>query len=309
MVGAGVEEMLADAEPAMDFVSVIVPVYNDAERIRGCLRALAEQSYPRDDYEVIVVDNGSTDHTPDVVREYAVSLVVENEVPGSYAARNAGIAMAKGTILALTDSDCIPAPDWLERAVAQLTGPASPDMLGGRVELFFKDPECPTGVELYESLMAFPQQHYIRDRNFSVTANLFVRRRVFEKAGVFDQTLRSSGDLEWGARAHAHGFSIFYAEDVVVRHPARASFGELYSKLARVAGGKRDLSRQGGHALPKYQDLRSLVPPVKTTFRLLFDERLTGLANRLKVIAVLYFVRYAPYFEKLRLTLGGTPKR
>src|ERR1041384_5139232 len=94
------------------FVSVIVPVWNDAERLGHCLHALEKQTYPAESYEVIVVDNGSTDSVACLVAAYGRARLVSEQRPGSYAARNTGLNLARGQVIAFTDADCLPAPDW-----------------------------------------------------------------------------------------------------------------------------------------------------------------------------------------------------
>ena len=84
-------------------ISVVVPVFNDEARLAGCLDALAMQTWPASHREVIVVDNGSV--PPVALRAGAARVIVERR-PGSYAARNAGVAAAAGEILAFTDADC-----------------------------------------------------------------------------------------------------------------------------------------------------------------------------------------------------------
>src|SRR3954468_3722294 len=108
------------AMAALPVVSVVVPVRDGARVIRGCLDALtAQRGAPP--YEVLVVDNGSTDTTAAAVRAHpsAPTLLAESR-PGSYAARNAGISAATGSILAFTDADCTPAATWLAEAVLAL---------------------------------------------------------------------------------------------------------------------------------------------------------------------------------------------
>jgi glycosyltransferase involved in cell wall biosynthesis len=101
-------------------VSIIVPVKNGAATLAGCIEALLAQDYPRALTEIVIVDSGSTDDTPRVAARYPVTLLTECDIRTSYAARNRGIAQAGGEVIALTDADCTPAPDWLRRLVGPL---------------------------------------------------------------------------------------------------------------------------------------------------------------------------------------------
>ena len=89
------------------YISVIVPVYNGETTIGKCVEALLNQDYPKDKYEVIIVDNNSKDKTAEVIDQYPVTYALEKGTQSSYAARNSAIKMAKGDVLAFTDSDCI----------------------------------------------------------------------------------------------------------------------------------------------------------------------------------------------------------
>src|ERR1044072_31217 len=102
------------------FVSVIVPVWNDAARLDACLRALDMQTYPCELYEIVVVDNDSDEAVGPVVESHGRARLVHEARPGSYAARNTGLAHARGEILAFTDADCLPVEDWIERGVERL---------------------------------------------------------------------------------------------------------------------------------------------------------------------------------------------
>lgn len=183
------------------FVSVIIPVYNDAERLEKCLAALENQTCPQDLYEVIVVDNASDESITRVVDKYQQTSATYEPEQGSYAARNKGITIAKGEIIAFTDSDCIPAPDWIENGVMALKNNPDCGIIGGRIKLFFRDPNRLTAVELYEDLTAFPQKRHIEINNFTPTANLFTHKVFFDKVGKFNYKLKSNGDREIG-RAH-----------------------------------------------------------------------------------------------------------
>lgn len=223
------------------FVSVIIPAHNDAERLVRCLRALEGQTYPTHLYEVIVVDNASDEPIAPALSAYPHARGAYEAQRGSYAARNTGIAVARGEVLAFTDSDCLPAPDWLEQGVAALLGAEHCGGVGGRIEFFFHAPEAPTIVELYDSVMHLDQEEFIRKKQFSVTANLFTFEQVVEQVGLFDSTLESNGDKDWGQRVAARGYRLVYAADACVRHPARRTFRELQRKVTRVVKGAADL--------------------------------------------------------------------
>jgi glycosyltransferase involved in cell wall biosynthesis len=279
-------------------------VWNDAERLRGCLRALETQTYPGHLYEVIVVDNDSTDSLAHAVAPYARARVIHEGSPGSYAARNTGLTHARGEVIAFTDADCIPAHDWLERGVAHLTRGEGCAVVAGRIEIFPRSSEQPNPVEQYEALVALAQREFVRRYRFGATANLFTFREVFARVGPFLAEVKSGGDLEWGRRAVDCGYELEYADNVCVQHPARASLAQLYSKIVRVTGGLHDLKRLKGRAYLEFD--RSLpldfLPPVKAIAAVLREPSLRRRRDRVKVCAVVLFVRYVQAFEKLRLS-------
>jgi glycosyltransferase involved in cell wall biosynthesis len=180
------------------FVSVIIPVFNDGERLRRCLLALGQQTYPRDRFEVVVVDNGSSEDVAAIVAGQAFVTLGHEARPGSYAARNTGLGLARGEVLAFTDSDCLPQPDWIAAGVARLAASPGCGLVAGKISVFFQDPQRPTATELYESLTAFQQHKYIERDHYGATANLFTRRDVFDVVGRFSDGLTSGGDREWG---------------------------------------------------------------------------------------------------------------
>ncbi|MDY7021424.1 MAG: glycosyltransferase family 2 protein [Cyanobacteriota bacterium] len=299
------------------FVSVIIPVYNDAERLKHCLKALDHQTYPQKYYEVIVVDNGSdpTEDIHSVVGLFEQAVCVSENTPGSYAARNHGISVAQGEIIAFTDADCIPAGDWLERGVANLQEKPDCGLVVGRIEIFFKDPENITPVELYESITAFPQKDLLEKYRYGAGANLFTRKQVIETVGVFDAALKSSGDVEWCRRVFDCGYQQIYREEVCVQHPARRSWQELYKRTIRLIGGIYDLQRKKNSNLLS-KDLvfvplllKNLIPPVNFVVNTLLDRRLKNLSQKLQASLVMFVVRYVSAWEILRLRFGGLSAR
>ncbi|MEX1211379.1 MAG: glycosyltransferase [Balneolaceae bacterium] len=243
-------------------VSVILPVYRDWEPLRACLDSLRAQSYPADKLEILIVNN-DPEHScpPDWV--YGESTrVLEESLPGSYAARNRGVREANGEILAFTDADCIPDPDWIERGVEALLATPGLKRIAGIVKLFFRG-EHPGWVEIYEKAFAFPQHSYVEEEAFGVTANLITQREVFDKTGLFDAMLYSGGDREWGQHAEAMGIPVVFTETVVIRHPARSRMGQLLQKNRRAMGGWVQRHR-GQRKEILFMLARLLLPPLGT---------------------------------------------
>lgn len=220
-------------------ISVIVPVFNDAARLGLLLKALAKQTLPPEQWELLVVDNGSTDHPNEVLAPFALARLLHESQPGSYAARNRALTEAKGEILAFTDADCLPEPDWLAQAVNYLDAHPQVDAIGGAIRVFAQDPKRPSLAEAYEMAVAFPQRDYVQRLHYGATANMVTRRRCFDQIGPFDAGLKSGGDENWGQRLYAAGGQIVFLETAVVRHPAR-TWDEMKTKICRVAKGKAD---------------------------------------------------------------------
>jgi glycosyltransferase involved in cell wall biosynthesis len=306
------------------FVSVIVPVFNDSDRLKICLEALQRQTYPKHLYEAIVVDNGSDSNqkTEAVVKQFSQAAIATETRPSSYAARNKGISLAKGEILAFTDSDCIPADDWIQRGVANLLNKPDCSVVGGKVEFFFQNRNRPNTIELYESLTAIPQQYFVEIDKFAATANLFTYKNVFDRVGYFNDRLKSSGDREWGMRVSSSGDRIIYAEDTRVAHPARYSYQQLHQKIIRLAGGfynLGELTMKRGYRLSELiQDLsQELKPPLTTIYYILAGKQLwfwqkldtPDIWQRIQLVLILFLVKFDCAWQKIKLFLGTSSKR
>lgn len=228
-------------------ISVVVPVYNDVPALRRCLAALQRQDYPADEVQVLVVDNASSDDVSAALPDDPRFRLLHEPRRGSYAARNTGVEEATGEVLAFTDSDCIPRPDWLRRGVETLYAVPRPDAIGGAIEIFFPHGSTPrTGPEHFEIRNEFQQRKYIEEWSFAATANVFVTRAVFDEVGPFNPELKSGGDTDWGTRLVGSGRRLVFAPHVVVDHPARSSWRELGRKSVRVANGIADRTQHLG---------------------------------------------------------------
>ncbi|HXH23049.1 MAG TPA: glycosyltransferase [Dehalococcoidia bacterium] len=290
------------------FVSVIIPVLDDPEGLRACLTALAAQTYPAGRFEVVIVDNGSGSPPSDVVAAHDFARLEIEPAPGSYAARNRGIEVARGEVLAFTDADCLPAPDWLERGIAALVAGA-PGIVAGRIEAFPKTPGKPTPVELYDILYGYRQRFAVENNHSCFTANVLCPRSLIEDVGPFDATLLSGGDMEWSRRAHWRGYPVRYADDTLVRTPARGSLRALIRRTRRFAGGSRGLRRLREAGTPWLARPPSRWPVRREDLRLLFSYPQAPVSAKLLTMAVALLVRASFAFESARLRLGARPLR
>ena len=215
-------------------VSVVVPARNAAHDLPTLLAALRRQTLPREDFEVVVVDDRSTDATPDLVRASGFAKLVEAPVRGgSYAARNLAVRLVDAPVLAFTDSDCAPTPTWLEEGLAELASTGA-DLVAGQIEIPLVD-GSPASA-LVDAARHLNQEKAVAD-GFGATANLFVQRRVFETIGLFNENLQSGGDTEFGHRARAAGLTLVLAANAVVVHPARGTPRQLARKAYRLGFG------------------------------------------------------------------------
>ena len=235
-----------------------MPVRNGSATVVACLDALAAQR-GAPPFEVIVVDNGSTDETVNAVAAHPLAVHLETEhVTGSYAARNRGAREARGAILAFTDADCVPEPAWIAEGAAVLAHGA--DLAGGPIIPLASD--APTIWERYDTAAYLDQQHHVEIDGFAATANLLVRRSVFDAVGGFDQSLRSSGDVDFCRRSRAAGYTLAYAPAARVRHEPRTTLRETWKLHRRLGAGWTALERRG--AWPRIPDDRALRPALGT---------------------------------------------
>ena len=286
-------------------VSVVVPHYNDLGGLEKCLASLQAQTYPADRFEVLVADNASPQGVAAVEAVVGararVVLVAER---GAGPARNGGVALATGEILAFIDSDCQARPDWLAQGVAAL--PAY-DFIGGRVTVLVEDESRMTPVEAFERVFAFNFEHYITRMGFTGAGNLFCPRALFHAIGPLKTTV--SEDVEWSRRAVSMGYRLGYAPLAVVGHPARRTWEDLIHKWRRVNSELFALSRGAPWSQTKWL-VRALGLPASAvvhTPRVLFSPELAGARQRFDALCVLYGVRFWRLADAVSL-LGRTAR-
>jgi GT2 family glycosyltransferase len=198
--------------------SVIVPVRNGRHHLELLLAALERQTLPRERFEVLIGDDGSTEPVEDFETEDGWVRVLKGSPRSSYAARNRAAGAPRAPILAFCDADCQPEPDWLEGGIAAVEGSDAKTVAAGRVR--FLVPDRPTVWTLVDMDTTKDHRREVEIGN-AETANLFVRREFFEALDGFDDTIPEHGDFDFALRAVAAGAHLEYAPEAVVWHPTR----------------------------------------------------------------------------------------
>jgi glycosyltransferase involved in cell wall biosynthesis len=216
-------------------VSIIVPCYNESKNIEKVLIALVNQSYPKDCYEIIVVDNNSTDGTYELAKTYHVKVLIE-ERPSSYLARNLGIRNAQYEWLAFIDGDCIPDQRWIENLVRVAIGEncyfvagqtkyiASNDSLANRLLASRHTIEkCRMNVEKFHSVPG---------------GNMLIHHQLFVKYGMFD-AVKSGGDIGFSQKVARYGDRILYEESAIVSHNSDFTNAAFLKRAIKVKSGQQ----------------------------------------------------------------------
>jgi glycosyltransferase involved in cell wall biosynthesis len=195
-------------------VSVIIPVLDEEDVIGQCLGCIARQRFPTDQFEVIVVDNGSVDLTLNIARSFTGLLELTTvRRTNSYipALRNLGAASAKGEFLAFLDADCLASPDWLTQAVEILRCGD-----GGIAGAFYTVPKDSSWVARawYKDMPKLKRGEV----SYVPSGTLFVNRKVFLKLGGFDPTIQTCEDFEFCQRVANAGYRVLAFPELSTVH-------------------------------------------------------------------------------------------
>lgn len=219
------------------FVSIVVPVYNAEATLSLCLESIQAIDYPKDKFEVLVVDNGSTDNSIQIARKFGATVLFETSIKSSYAARNKGIAAAKGDLIAFTDADCIVTPTWLKHLVKEWDD-ESIGCFAGEIEAH----QPRNFIEIFSDRQGMLRQKGTLSCTYlpyTQTANSAYRRDVFEKVGLFIPEMTSGGDGEISWRMQKQlGLGIKFIPEALVYHKHRTSLTGLYRQFQKYERGK-----------------------------------------------------------------------
>lgn len=172
-------------------ISVIVPFYNSQEYLKDCIEGLLAQTCQRDRYEIVLVDNNSTDNSAAIARQYSEIKLLSEAKQSSYAARNSGIRAAQGEILAFIDSDCKPESDWLSSILEAMKNPDVSLALGKR-RYATKNFILSVMAKYEFEKIAYITNQDIKELYYGYTNNMAVRRHVFERVGLFQERSRGA---------------------------------------------------------------------------------------------------------------------
>jgi glycosyltransferase involved in cell wall biosynthesis len=238
-------------------ISIIIPTHNSEKTILSCLNSLKNQSYPRGKYEIIVVDDGSTDNTVNNAKEAGVDRVVTIEPCFQGKARNIGVNVAKGEILAFIDSDCAAKENWLEtmeKEVKNYKAIGGPVVNGNDHSL----------VAWAEYLMEFCGWDEFRKRSivpFVPGCNQVCSKDAFLRAGGFSET-RLSEDVLFGYSLQKAGIKLLFVPELQVRHFCRTKLNKYLANMRLLGKYSTRTSKQVPTIYRRITTTRMYIPLV-----------------------------------------------
>jgi glycosyltransferase involved in cell wall biosynthesis len=297
------------SEHTIPIVSIIIPFFGrDTTRLLACVEAIGEQTLASDQWQLIIVDNNPLPNLRRGLFDPPANVVYQSK-RGSYAARNLGASYASAPIIAFTDADCIPNPDWLERGVGSLSSTPHMHVVAGSVDVFERTKYRPNLSEHFDKSIHLRQDRYVELFSFGATANFFIRKVDFDVIGGFDDRFMSGGDREFCERLVGSNGGVLYCDQAIVKHPARSTPSQILIKNIRGVGAAsvrlkiernswrlRLLCDQVYHSIDRFTLLNG--PGHDASFL-----RLAGLHLLFAAVVIVRMI------ESLRLICGGVETR
>jgi glycosyltransferase involved in cell wall biosynthesis len=292
-------------EKPLPFVSVVVPVFNAESMIGDCIESLLNQDYPKDRYEIIIVNNDSTDGTAEVIRRYPVKYAEERELHTPFAAEDTGIRASRGELLAFCDSDETATPSWVRTLVREMR-----DGCGAVAGPMLPAPHEKGLFMLYAAADANGNNFTeAGDIDIAASGNLMFRREVYEKLGGYNRKMFTGADLELTRRVHSElGLKLRFTPDAVVYHRPRTSLKNLLKHEARngYAGAWLQRDRPKSLAQVLWQTLARLVHHVGALAAALVLFWRGSPRRRLFFTGMNILMLMANLYGKLYYRFGGT---
>jgi len=221
-------------------ISVIVPFYNAKDTIQKCAEALLGQNYPDNDYEIIMVDNNSVDGSQDIVKMFPRIRLVYEMKQSPYAARNRGLKFAKGSIIAFTDSDCIPFNDWLKTIDIVIST--------FNIGIAIGSVATSTRSKILDMLMIYEMtkdkfvfNSHIKNLYYGHTNNMAIAKDVITQIGPFQERTRGADSIFVNHAVDRFGCNLVrYCKEIRVKHLEFNSIKSYYLKMF-IYGRSREL--------------------------------------------------------------------
>jgi glycosyltransferase involved in cell wall biosynthesis len=233
-------------------VSIIIPAYNEEACLPLCLKSIADQDWPKTHLEVIVIDNGSFDSTCDIARASG-AIVLQDDTKNVSGLRNLGAGHARGDILAFVDADCVVSPDWVACAARYFEDDT--------VAAWGSAPKIPENATWVQNTWFIVRQKktHVADVDWLESMNLFVAKKVFMKAGGFDESLETCEDVDFSYRVSAYGKIVSDPSIKVIHLGEAATMAEFFKK--ELWRGRSNFSGAFAHGI-SLKELPSLAVPV-----------------------------------------------
>lgn len=268
-------------------VSIIVPHYQHDIVLKECLTALLSQQY-QGKMQIYVVDNSENYALTHIESHYPDIIFMHEAKAGSYHARNKALQHINDGIVAFTDADCRPHPDWVMHGVMALTQDPQYKQVGGKVMITPHKTGTITLTDLYEMICTMRQDRFIKHTQFAITANLFTYYEVFKDTGFFDGTLKSGGDYRWTHHAHSKGYPLIYSDKAIVEHRAR-NYGQIIHKIKRLTTGKRDGAPKIQNA---FRESIRIAKPDKNIIQDIMQYNDYPISRMKRIMVVLFYLHY-----------------
>ncbi|MCM8799784.1 MAG: glycosyltransferase [Candidatus Omnitrophica bacterium] len=249
------------------FISIVIPVKNDAEILKKCLNSLIELDYPKDSLEIIVADGNSSDNTRKLAESFGAKVVL-NEKEVVVSGRNVGFKVSRGDFIAFTDADCIFDKRWLKNAlkyfkISGVGGVGGPTFLPKEstnfekaVDLIFSLTESFSATAHRKKVLSFKEVNDIPG------CNAIYKREALEKVMPVEEIFLTAEDVWMNYCIKRYGFKLIMAEDVYIWHHRRSSPKRFLHQIYRFSVGRLQVGKRNFNLLHPLHIILGLGLPI-----------------------------------------------
>lgn len=282
-------------------ITVVIPVYNCEGTIAKCLHSLARTEGPA--FEIIVVDDGSTDRTPEICRSFDNLTMISLENGGPSRARNLGIAKARGEFVAFTDGDCIVDEQWLSILRQSFIAPNVVGVGGDQISptddtLFGKV------IQDFLKIIGFVGDYVktndsMKETEHNPSCNAMYRKKILEEVGGFDEAFWPGEDVDLDFKIRRAGYKLLFNPDAVVAHYRPANYKAYGKMMTRYGAAQRRLvTKYGPFRLLHYEPVIMVILGLSISGLLYVKPHLWPIIPLLGALMFLFFLAQARRFSR-----------